>query len=118
MKLNQSSENTLPQTGDSKAKLQDSVGEMKLNQSSENTLPQTGDSKAKLQDSVGEMKLNQSSENTLPQTGDSKAKLQGIVGLVLLFFASLLGLQISRRRVRNGKFVTVLFRRVSDSPFW
>ncbi|NAA98275.1 hypothetical protein, partial [Enterococcus durans] len=50
--------------------------EMKLNQSSENTLPQTGDSKAKLQDSVGEMKLNQSSENTLPQTGDSKAKLQ------------------------------------------
>ncbi|MZI19948.1 LPXTG cell wall anchor domain-containing protein, partial [Enterococcus durans] len=75
--------------------------EMKLNQSSENTLPQTGDSKAKLQDSVGEMKLNQSSENTLPQTGDSKAKLQGIVGLVLLFFASLLGLQISQKKSKK-----------------
>ncbi|MTH28304.1 LPXTG cell wall anchor domain-containing protein, partial [Veillonella parvula] len=48
-----------------------------------------------------EMKLNQSSENTLPQTGDSKAKLQGIVGLVLLFFASLLGLQISQKKSKK-----------------
>ncbi|MZH91811.1 LPXTG cell wall anchor domain-containing protein [Enterococcus durans] len=47
------------------------------------------------------MKLNQSSENTLPQTGDSKAKLQGIVGLVLLFFASLLGLQISQKKSKK-----------------
>ena len=75
--------------------------EMKLNQSSENTLPQTGDSKAKLQDRVGEMKLNKSSESTLPQTGDSKAKLQGRVGLVLLFFASLLGLQISQKKSKK-----------------
>jgi hypothetical protein len=48
-----------------------------------------------------EMKLNQSSESTLPQTGDSKAKLQDRVGLVLLFFASLLGLQISQKKSKK-----------------